>query len=90
MQNFFLRKIFATFKLHMREEHHVLRQVGALSIHDSDFSQTNMIQQLTGHQDKLTQDLNLQLAHAMQEHFSQAMHMLQTPNLNSNILPPIH
>ena len=54
-------KPFATFKLHMREEHHALRQVGALSIRDSEFSQANMIQQLTDHQDKLTQDLNIQL-----------------------------
>ena len=71
-------KTFANFKLHMREEHHALRQVGVLSFHDSEFSQTNVIQQLTDHQDKLTQDLNLQLAHTMQEHFSQAMNMLHT------------
>ena len=46
-----------------------------------------MIQQLTDHQDKLTQDLNLQLAYTMQENFSQAMNMLHTTDLNSNILP---
>ena len=55
-------KIFAKFKLHMREEHHALRQVGALTIRDSEFSQTNMIQQLTDHQQQLTQESNLQLA----------------------------
>ena len=43
-------KTFAKFKLHMREEHHVLRQVGALTIRDSEFSQANTIQQLTDHQ----------------------------------------
>ena len=52
-------KTFANFKLHMYEEHHALRQVGALSIRDSKFSQANMIQQLMDHQDKLTQDQNL-------------------------------
>jgi len=31
-------KTFANFKLHMREEHHALRQVGALTIRDSEFS----------------------------------------------------
>ena len=40
---------FANFKLHMREEHHALRQLGALSICDSEFSQVNMIKQLTDH-----------------------------------------
>ena len=59
-------KPFATFKLHMREEHHALRQVGTLSIRDSEFSQANMIQQLTDHQVKLTQDLNIQLIKKMQ------------------------
>ena len=47
-------KTFANFKLHIREEHHALRQVGALSIRESEFSQANMIQKLTDHQDKLT------------------------------------
>ena len=59
-------KTFAKFKLRMREEQHALRQVGALTIRDSEFSQTNMIQQLTDHQQKLTHDLNLQLASTMQ------------------------
>ena len=35
---FFPSKTFANFKLHMREEHHALRQVGALLIRDSEFS----------------------------------------------------
>ena len=81
-------KIFANFKLHMREEHHALRQVGALSIRDSEFSQANMIQQLADHQDKLTQDLNLQLAHTMQDNFFQTINMLHTTDLNSDILHP--
>ena len=31
-------KIFTNFKFHMREEHHALGQVGALTIHESEFS----------------------------------------------------
>ena len=80
-------KTFAKFKLHMREEHHALRQVGALTIRDSEFSKTNMIQQLTDHQQKLTKDLNLQLASTMQENFSQAINMLQNTDINSENLP---
>ena len=78
---------FINFKLHMREEHHALREVGALSIRDSKLLQANMIQQLTDCQDKLTQDLNLQYVHTMQETFPQAMNILHTTNLNSDILP---
>jgi len=37
-------KTFTSFKLHMREEHHALRKVGALTTRDSEFSQTKMIQ----------------------------------------------
>jgi len=62
-------KIFVNFNTYMSEKHHTLRQVGALSIHDSEFWQANMIQQLTDHQEKLTQDINLQLASTMQDFF---------------------
>ena len=51
----------------MQEEHYALRQIGALSIRDSKLLQANMIQQLTDYQDTLTQDLNLQFVHTMQE-----------------------
>ena len=78
----------SNFKLHMRKEHYALHQVGALLIRDSEFSQANIIKQLTDHQDKLTQDLKLQLAHTMQENFSQTINMLPTTELNSNILLP--
>ena len=71
----------------MREEHHALRQVGALTIWDSEFSQANMIQQLTDYQQKLAQDLNIQLANTMQENFSQAINMLQNTDINSENLP---
>ena len=37
-------KTFATFKKHMREEHHALKQVGALTLQDSMFYQANMVQ----------------------------------------------
>ena len=49
----------------MREEYHAMREVGALSICASEFSQANIIQYLVYHQEKLTQDLNLQLASTM-------------------------
>ena len=84
--NFLLDKTFDNFKIHMREEHHALWQVGALTIRDSEVSQANMIQQLTDHQQQLTQDLNLQLASTMQENFSQAINMLQNTDINSEKL----
>ena len=82
-----LDKTFANFKIHMREEHHALRQVGALTIRDSEFSQANMIQQLTDHQQQLTKESNLQLASTMQENFSQAINMLQNTTIDSEDLP---
>ena len=45
-----------------------------------------MIQQLVDHQEKLTQDLNLQLANTMQENFSQAINMLHDTDINSESL----
>ena len=46
-----------------------------------------MIQQLVDHQEKLTQDLNLQLANTMQENFSQAINMVHATDINSESLP---
>ena len=46
-----------------------------------------MIQQLVDHQEKLTQDLNLQLANTMQENFSQAINMIHATDINSESLP---
>ena len=78
-----LDKTFANFKIYMREEHHALRQVGALTIRDSEFSHANMIKQLTDHQQQLTKESNLQLASTMQENFSQAINMLQNTTIDS-------
>ena len=39
-------KTYAQFKKYMREEHHALKQVGALTIKDSTFYQANMVQQV--------------------------------------------
>ena len=38
-------KTFANFKTHMREEHHALKRVGALTVQDSALYQANLIQQ---------------------------------------------
>ena len=46
-------KTFANFKIDMRNEHLALREVGALSMNDSELSQANMLQLLTENQNKL-------------------------------------
>ena len=64
-----LNKTFTKFKIHMREEHHALRQVGVLTIRDSEFSQANMIQQLTDHQQQLPPILSLNVASSLCPNF---------------------
>ena len=46
-----------------------------------------MTQQLTDHQEKLTQDPNLQLANTIQEFFSQAINVLHATDIHSESLP---
>ena len=72
----------------MRGEHHVLRQVSVLSIRDSGFSQANLLQQLTDHQEKLSQEHNVQLATTMTENFTQTMNMLQVYDTISEQVAP--
>ena len=50
-------KTLAKFKNHMREEHHALKLVGALSIQESSFYQANMIQQVLTQQSELQDNL---------------------------------
>ena len=50
-------KTFAAFKKHMREEHHALKRVGALTIQDSSMYQANMLQQVISQQDALQENL---------------------------------
>ena len=56
----------------MRTEYHTLRQVGALAIRDSELSQSNMLQQLAAHQDKLAHEMNDRLAATMKANLMQA------------------
>ena len=51
-----------------------------------------MIQKLTDHQERLTQELNVQLANTMTENFTQAMNILQVDDTNSEqvTLPKTH
>ena len=41
----FRQKTYADFKKHMRDEHHALKCVGALTIQDLSLYQANLIQQ---------------------------------------------
>ena len=50
-------KTYENFKIHMREEYHALKEVGALTIEDSSIAQANMIKEVTDHQERMTQDL---------------------------------
>ena len=50
-------KTYANFKKHMRDEHHALKQVGALTIQESSFYQANMIQQVLMQQSDLQDHL---------------------------------
>ena len=51
----------------IKHDHFAKIQFPAGPIRDSKLLQANMIQQLTDYQDTLTQDLNLQFVHTMQE-----------------------
>ena len=57
----------------MRDEKHTLRQDGELSIHNSESSQANMLQEITSYQDELAQDMNEQLAATMQANFTRGL-----------------
>ena len=50
-------KAFEQFEKHMREEHHALKQVGALTIQESNFHQANMIQQVLTQQTEMQDNL---------------------------------
>ena len=50
-------KTFAQFKKNMHEEHHTLKQVGALTIQSSTFHHANMIQQILTQQTEIQDNL---------------------------------
>ena len=50
-------KTYSKFKKHMRDEHHALKQAGALTIKESSFYQANMIQQVLTQQSELQDNL---------------------------------
>ena len=50
-------KTYGQFKKYMQEEHHALKQVGALAIKDSTFYQANMVQQVLAQQSELQDNL---------------------------------
>ena len=50
-------KTYVQFKKHMREEHHALKQVGALTIKESSFYQANIVQQVLSQQSELQDNL---------------------------------
>ena len=81
-------KTFAKFKTHMRNEHLALRQVGALTLKDSELSQANMLQLLTDNQNKLAQDMQTQLANTMQDNMQHAFHALGLRDENEENVPP--
>ena len=81
-------KTFANFKAHMRKEHLALRQVGALTMKDSELSQANMLQLLTENQNKLANEMQTQLANIMQDNMLHAFHALGLRDENEENVPP--
>ena len=59
-------KTFATFKKHMREEHQALKQVGALTLQDSNFYQANMVQHHDGLQARIDEQVKSSLINTPQ------------------------
>ena len=72
----------------MRNEYHALRQVGALTVQDSDLSQDNILQTLTDHQHKLAREMNQQLSSTMQDNMQQIFHAFQFRDDNDEHISP--
>ena len=68
-------------KVHMCAEYHSLRQVGALSVHDSSL---RMLRELTHHQHFLVHEMNEQLNTTMKENFLQDFNTIQQENDNKD------
>ena len=83
-------RTFTKFKTHMRNEHLALRQVGALTMKDSELSQANMLQLLTDNQNKLAHEMQTQLANTMQDNMQHAFHALGMRVDNEENVPPLH
>ena len=81
-------KTYTKFKTHMRNEHLALRQVGALTMKDSELSQANMLQLLTENQNKLANEMQTQLANTMQDNMQHAFHALGLRDENEENVPP--
>ena len=78
-------RTFENFKLHLRTEYHALRQVGALTIRDSNI---NLLQDMTTHQNTLSTALGEQLNASMKHNFEQALNLLKREAGNGEHVPP--
>ena len=67
-------KTLLDFKKHMRKAHAALKTVGKLKIKDSSI---NMMEQLTAHQERLTEDLGEKLASTVQANLVAALEHLE-------------
>lgn len=76
---------FSNFKLHLRTEYHSLRQVGALTIHDSNI---NLLQDMTNHQNTLFTALGEKLQASTKHNFEQALNLLKREAGNEENDPP--
>ena len=73
---------FGNMKLHMREAYLQLGQVGRLSIKDSSI---NMLEKMTNHQERLTEELTSKLATTVQQNLMAALENLES---NQENIPP--
>ena len=67
------KKTFAQFKKHMREEHHALKQVGALTIKDSSFYHANIIQQVLTQQTEMQDNLQTAIVQQVKDSLLNAL-----------------
>ena len=70
-------KTYQNFKLHMREGHNALRNVGALTVQDSSINSANLLQEVTAHQEKMADDIKTSVSNQLQQSLLEALMVMQ-------------
>ena len=72
-------KTYNNFKKHMREGYHALREVGALTVRDSELHYANLVKDMTTHQEKMAQDIKESLSDQLSTSLMEALMVSQSP-----------
>ena len=78
-------KTYLDMVIHMRDEHQALREVGALTIHDSQVNQALMLQQLSTQQEQLAETIKSDISDQLKSSLMETLNLLKDPTLQQPV-----